>query len=148
MKLLYPICYPLSKLLDYLLGVHSAHRYHRKDLKALLELHVNSQQFRDGLTHDEASIIKATIDLRDKQVHQVNISMDKVFVVSDDDIFNDEFVNTLQIKGFSRVPVIQGKDKTKVLGTFTVKSLLKLKDTDYNIMIKHLIRIQDPLIVY
>ena len=53
-------------------------------------------------------------------------------MVSDDDIFNAEFVNKLQIKGFSRVPVIEGKDRSKILGTFTVKSLLKIKETDYN----------------
>lgn len=39
MKLLWIVCYPLAKFLDWLLGTHSAKRFEKKDLKALIELH-------------------------------------------------------------------------------------------------------------
>lgn len=37
--ILYIICYPLSLLLDFVLGVHLHQRYKIKDVRGLLNLH-------------------------------------------------------------------------------------------------------------
>ena len=39
MKLLWPIIYPLAKILDNLLGVHGPERYRKNELKTIFELH-------------------------------------------------------------------------------------------------------------
>lgn len=44
------IGYPISKVLDYLLGEHTTTRYSSKDLKCLIDLH--SKQALDKLTEE------------------------------------------------------------------------------------------------
>ena len=43
MVIFFPICYPIAKLLDCLLGTHSKNRYKNNDLKILLDLHVRDK---------------------------------------------------------------------------------------------------------
>jgi CBS domain containing-hemolysin-like protein len=69
--MLYIICYPLSLLLDWILGAHHEQRYTRKDIKALLKLHVGEGPLKVGnksLNREELNLINSTMDLRDEPV--------------------------------------------------------------------------------
>jgi len=40
----YPICRPMARFLDWFLGVHGKQRFPKKDLKALIEIHMDEVQ--------------------------------------------------------------------------------------------------------
>lgn len=47
MIILWPIIYPLAKILDSLLGVHGPDRYEKNELKTIFELHeIKKKDFR------------------------------------------------------------------------------------------------------
>ena len=47
MIILWPIIYPLAKILDNLLGVHGPERYEKNELKTIFELHeIKKKDFR------------------------------------------------------------------------------------------------------
>ena len=52
MKMLWIICYPLALFLDWLLGTHSAKRFEKKDLKAIIELHEIKKKEKSDRGHD------------------------------------------------------------------------------------------------
>ena len=137
--LFYPICYPISKGLDYFLGHHSEKiRFAKKDLKALMTLQVRNKKTSHsaaehkgedddgGLTEEEINIINSTIDLRTVLVSNIMVPMNKLFVLSDQDIINQDLLNKTIRKGFSNIPIFT--EENKCLGVLTTKKLLNYKD--------------------
>lgn len=137
--LFYPICYPISKGLDFFLGHHSEKiRFAKKDLKALMTLQVRKKKDSNsasenkgedddgGLTEEEINIINSTIDLRTVQVSNIMVPMNKMFVLSDQDVINQDLLNKIIRKGFSDIPIFT--EENKCLGILTTKKLLNYKD--------------------
>ena len=67
MFILFPIAYPIAKLLDLVLGKKHGVVYKRQELKELVDLHAGI------LNVDEVGIVKAVLDLRDKTVLNVMV---------------------------------------------------------------------------
>jgi CBS domain containing-hemolysin-like protein len=66
------LAYPISKILDYLLGEHTITRYNNNDLKGLIELHTMKalQALEDlpaqedtGLRNAQVKMIEGAIDI-------------------------------------------------------------------------------------
>lgn len=74
------LAYPLGAFLDWLLGVHGARRFPKKDLKALIELHkVNKQKSKrnEGDVPDTElhSVAKAHDEHQNHSSHLVKTSL-------------------------------------------------------------------------
>lgn len=63
-----PIAYPIAKLLDSVLGVHSAHTYKKAELKSFLQFHRSGEE---GLSDEEISILNGVLELNTKNVEQL-----------------------------------------------------------------------------
>ena len=63
-----PIAWPIAKLLDYVLGVHSAHTYKKAELKSFLQFHRTGEE---PLRDDEISILNGVLELNTKNVEQI-----------------------------------------------------------------------------
>ncbi|KAK0598434.1 hypothetical protein LWI29_034687 [Acer saccharum] len=62
----FPISYPISKLLDLLLGKRHSAVLRRAELKTLVDMHGNEAGKGGELTHDETTIITGALDMTQK----------------------------------------------------------------------------------
>ena len=63
-----PVAWPIAKLLDHVLGVHSAHTYKKAELKSFLQFHRTGEE---PLRDDEISILNGVLELNTKNVEQI-----------------------------------------------------------------------------
>lgn len=125
-----PISWPLSKLLDCILGTEHGTFFRRAELSALVDFHQqNDYENEEPLSKDEAMIIKGALSMRDKKVRDVCTSLSNVYSLDIKGVMDchtmDEILNT----GHSRVPVHE-HDRSNLLGILLVKKLIKLDPDD------------------
>lgn len=130
-----PISYPLSKLLDCILGTEHGTFFRRAELSVLVDLHQQTDdENEEPLSKDEAMIIKGALSMRDKKVQDICTPIDKVYSLDISGVMDEQTMEDILNSGHSRVPVYEG-EKTNFLGVLLVKRLIKL-DPDECIPIK------------
>lgn len=104
---LFPVCYPISKGLDYLLGDHSDKiRFGKRDLKTLMNLHHSStNNHGEGLSAEEIRIINSTIDIRNLNVTNIMVAYDRVFKLKTNMQINPELIEKIQKRNYSKIPI-------------------------------------------
>jgi len=119
--LFFPITFPISKLLDFLLGGNHVTYFRRTELKELVALHEQGQgkeedhfsnSLEEGLTKEEVHIIKGALDMSNKRVKEPMTPIHKLLE-----------------SGHSRVPVYRGH-RANIIGMILVKKLIKLNPKD------------------
>ncbi|GMS97782.1 hypothetical protein PENTCL1PPCAC_19957 [Pristionchus entomophagus] len=128
--LTYVLSWPVSKLLDCLLG----DEYEGYDRKRLMELMKMSMK-ENGLLSDELKIAVGAMELADKIVEQVMTYIDDVFMLSDETILNAPMIAEIVQIGYTRIPVYSGGDRNNVTGLLIVKDLALL-DPDDNFSVR------------
>lgn len=68
------------------------------------------------------------MDLRLKKIKNYMISFDNIFMVNEDSIVDEEFLNNLQKYNYSKVPVYS-KYRSNIVGFIKLKNLLVFKFT-------------------
>ncbi|KAK2983581.1 hypothetical protein RJ640_023115 [Escallonia rubra] len=125
----FPLSYPISKLLDLLLGKGHSALLRRAELKMLVDMHGNEAGKGGELTHDETTIISGALDLTQKTAKDAMTPMSEVFSLDLNAKLTDETISLLMSKGHSRVPVYSGKP-TNIIGVVLVKNLIKCRAED------------------
>ncbi|XP_066960782.1 unextended protein-like [Macrobrachium rosenbergii] len=105
-----PVSYPVSKILDYILGEELGVSYDRERLKELLKV---THQHTD-IRPEEHNIICAALDLNKRTVLQVMRNIDDVYMLSIDVNLSFDTINEITRKGYSRIPVYEGNRKNIV----------------------------------
>uniref|UniRef100_M1A2C0 CBS domain-containing protein n=1 Tax=Solanum tuberosum TaxID=4113 RepID=M1A2C0_SOLTU len=77
----FPIAYPISKLLDFLLGHGNRALFRRAELKTLVNLHGNEAGKGGELTHDETTIIAGALELHDKTASDAMTPISEIFAI-------------------------------------------------------------------
>ncbi|KAI8520367.1 hypothetical protein Bbelb_001210 [Branchiostoma belcheri] len=120
------ISWPLSKLLDCLLGEDHGTFFRRAELRALVDIHAEeARENEEPLNTDEVLIIQGALQMRDKTAGSALTPFDKVFMLSIDGKMDKETMDMVIEAGHSRVPVYDG-EKTNIVGLLLVKMLIKL----------------------
>jgi len=132
------VSYPLSKLLDCVLGDDSGTFYRRAELKELVHMHSekDGNELEERLTQDEVSIIKGAIDLRSKTVASAMTPIERVSKLDFDDRIDHKTCERMVQEGHSRWPVYRG-DENNIIGMLLVKSLIDL-DPEEGVPVKDL----------
>uniref|UniRef100_A0A1J3JRA3 DUF21 domain-containing protein n=3 Tax=Noccaea caerulescens TaxID=107243 RepID=A0A1J3JRA3_NOCCA len=125
MILSYPISYPVSKVLDWVLG-HNDPLFRRAQLKALVSIHGEAAGKGGELTHDETTIINGALDLTEKTAQEAMTPIESTFSLDINSKLDWETMGKIQARGHSRVPVYSGNSKN-VIGLVLVKSLLTVR---------------------
>lgn len=147
--LFYPICGPLSYLLDRFVGTDPGQIYSRNELRKLMALHASSRFAADsGIVGSDFSMMMGAMDLHDKTVLEAMTPLVEVFMVEATDILNDQLVHEIWESGHSRIPVYRGS-KNNVIGLLFAKDLLLMR-TDERISVLDVCRFYTrmPLTVY
>ncbi len=130
MYILAPIAWPTAKLLDYLLGEDHGTVYKKAGLKTLVSLHKSMGDVGQQLNTDEVTIISAVLDLKEKSVGTIMTPMDKVFTMSLDDVLDEETMDDILVRGYSRIPVHHPDNDSNFVGMLLVKMLITYDPED------------------
>jgi metal transporter CNNM len=81
MLICYPIAYPISKVLDCILGHNESALFRRAQLKALVSIHGQEAGKGGELSHDETTIISGALDLTEKTAEEAMTPIESTFSV-------------------------------------------------------------------
>ncbi|KAJ8764714.1 hypothetical protein K2173_009099 [Erythroxylum novogranatense] len=147
----FPVAYPISKLLDFLLGPGHAALFRRAELKTLVDLHGNEAGKGGELTHDETTIIAGALELSEKTAGDAMTRISDTFAIDINTKLDRELMNLILEKGHSRVPVYY-EQRTNIIGLILVKNLLTVHPDDEvpvkNVTIRRIPRVQESLPLY
>ncbi|KAK3146486.1 hypothetical protein QOZ80_3BG0267030 [Eleusine coracana subsp. coracana] len=147
----FPVAYPISKLLDYVLGHGHTALFRRAELKTLVTLHGNEAGKGGELTHDETTIIAGALELTEKKAKDAMTPICQTFVIDINAKLDRELLQEVLEKGHSRVPVYYEK-KTNVIGLILVKNLLSVNADDEvpikSVTIRKIPRVNEDMPLY
>ncbi|KAL5556163.1 hypothetical protein UlMin_038399 [Ulmus minor] len=125
----FPVAYPISKLLDYLLGKEHKALFRRAELKTLVDLHGNEAGKGGELTRDETTIIAGALELSGKTARDAMSPISETFAIDINAKLDRNLMKVILEKGHSRVPVYH-EQPTNIIGLILVKNLLSIHPDD------------------
>jgi len=140
---LWPVAYPVSRLLHWVLGPHHGIVYRRAELKELVTMHAASGGRGGDLKGDTVMIVGGALDLQEKVVKQAMTPIDQVFMLPFTARLDYPTLEKVVRSGHSRIPIYQEievqvsqaksgtttpKKKIPLLATFTRKASIGPSD--------------------
>ncbi|CAL8298588.1 unnamed protein product [Merluccius merluccius] len=118
MLLLFPVAYPVSRVLDAALRQEISSFYTREKLVAMLRV---TDPHHD-LVKGEMAIIQGALELRSKTVEDVLTPLDDCYMLASDATLDFCTVSEVMQSGFTRIPVYEG-ERHNVVNILLVKDL-------------------------
>ncbi|PRQ27036.1 putative gliding motility-associated protein GldE [Rosa chinensis] len=151
LMLFLPISYPISKVLDYMLGKGQTALLRRAELKTFVDFHGNEAGKGGDLTHDETTIIAGALQLTEKTAKDAMTPISNAFSLDLDAPLTLETLNAIMAMGHSRVPVY-AENPRNIIGLVLVKNLLMI-DTEETVtlrkmMIRKIPRVSEDMPLY
>ncbi|XP_052186783.1 DUF21 domain-containing protein At5g52790-like isoform X4 [Diospyros lotus] len=147
----FPLSYPISKLLDLLLGKGHSALLRRAELKTLVDMHGHEAGKGGELTHEETTIISGALDLTQKTAKDAMTPISEIFSLDLNSVLDDDTMNLILRKGHSRVPV-HSESTSNIIGLILVKNLIKCRFEDEtpirNLTIRRIPRVLDSVPLY
>eukprot|EP00578_Thalassiosira_sp_NH16_P005185 CAMPEP_0181135914 /NCGR_PEP_ID=MMETSP1071-20121207/32908_1 /TAXON_ID=35127 /ORGANISM="Thalassiosira sp., Strain NH16" /LENGTH=567 /DNA_ID=CAMNT_0023222597 /DNA_START=463 /DNA_END=2163 /DNA_ORIENTATION=- len=134
MVLLYPICKPLSFVLNRVLGREIGTTYSKSEMAKLIEMHVQSGEL-EGATGEA---MKGALRYRTISVSEVMTPLVNTFMLSSDERLGFDTVAKIFKTGYSRIPVYE-VSKSNIIGLLFVKDLIFLDPEVGLLFVKDLI---------
>lgn len=120
----FPLCYPLSWVLDKALGDEMPSVYSKGELMKIVEEHEVSRE--SDVDKDEYRIIRGALSFSDKKAEDVMTPRTVVYALEEDTMLDEAMLKEIQKKGFTRVPVYVDTIDS-VRGLLYVKDLIGKK---------------------
>ncbi|TVU48547.1 hypothetical protein EJB05_08188 [Eragrostis curvula] len=147
----FPVAYPISKLLDRLLGKGHFALMRRAELKTLVDMHGNEAGKGGELTHDETTIITGALELTQKIAKDAMTPIAETFSLDINAKLDQHTMGMIMTKGHSRVPIYSGSPNN-IIGLILVKNLITCRTEDEvpirNVTIRKIPRVADDLPLY
>uniref|UniRef100_H2ZTZ1 Metal transporter n=1 Tax=Latimeria chalumnae TaxID=7897 RepID=H2ZTZ1_LATCH len=118
MLLTFPVSYPLSKILDGILGQEISTFYSREKLLETLRV---TDPYND-LVKEELNIIQGALELRTKTVEDVLTPLNDCFMLSSDVVLDFNTMSEIMQSGYTRIPVYQNQ-RSNIVDILFVKDL-------------------------
>uniref|UniRef100_UPI00398ECA5C metal transporter CNNM4-like isoform X2 n=1 Tax=Pristiophorus japonicus TaxID=55135 RepID=UPI00398ECA5C len=118
MLLTFPLSYPVSRLLDLLLGQELGKVYGRDKLLEMLRV----TGPRTGLGADELNMVQGALELRTKTVEDVMTPIHDCFMVGSDATLDFGTMSQIMETGYTRIPVYE-QEKSNIVDILYVKDL-------------------------
>lgn len=131
----YPICKPMSWVLDKLLGREIGTTYSSSEMTKLIEMHVQRGEFHSAA----GAAMKGALRYHSVIVNEVMTPLINVFMLSADERLGFDVVAKIFKTGYSRIPVYE-VSKSNIVGLLFVKDLIFL-DPEDEIPVKNFVHI-------
>lgn len=125
--LTYPLARPLQLLLDKFFGSEKPELHTRHELGLLISEHLDVKG--SELDEDEVEIIRGALQLSEKRVNSIMTPLRQVYWVASDEIIDDQKIDDIKARGWSRIPVFNSQLTTSY-GVLHVKDLLDIDVSD------------------
>lgn len=121
--ILYPIAFPLAKMLDWALGEELATIWDKREIEEIIKHHEDN----DGseIDEDEERILLGALAFSDMTAQMIATPRPVVFTLNQKTVVDHELIKVIKEKGFSRIPVRDTATiEDKITGVLLVKDLL------------------------
>jgi len=135
MVLLYPICKPMSMILNKVLGHEIGTTYSTSEMAKLIEMHVQ----RGDLEGATGAAMTGALQYRSVSVEEVMTPLNNTFMLSADERLGFDTVAKIFKTGYSRIPVYE-VSMSNIIGLLFVKDLIFL-DPEDEIPVKNFVQI-------
>ncbi|KAG7533976.1 CBS domain [Arabidopsis thaliana x Arabidopsis arenosa] len=125
----FPLSYPISKLLDLLLGKRHSTLLGRAELKSLVYMHGNEAGKGGELTHDETTIISGALDMSQKSAKDAMTPVSQIFSLDINSKLDEKTMGLIASEGHSGIP-IYSVNPSVIIGFILVKNLIKARPED------------------
>lgn len=122
MVLTFPLSYPISLILDKILGEEIGQVYNREKLQQLIRL-------AKDLKCEEVDIISGALALTKKTAKDAMTKMSDVFMLELNTILDFETVSEAMKQGYTRIPVYE-KDRENIVAILNIKDLALIDPDD------------------
>uniref|UniRef100_A0A3B3U8K4 Metal transporter n=1 Tax=Poecilia latipinna TaxID=48699 RepID=A0A3B3U8K4_9TELE len=118
MLITFPLSFPISKLLDYLLGQEIGTVYNREKLVGMLKV---TEPYND-LDKEELNMIQGALELRTKTVEDVMTPLANCFMIQADAVLDFNTMSEIMESGYTRIPVYD-EERSNIVDILYVKDL-------------------------
>ncbi|XP_074546057.1 metal transporter CNNM4 isoform X2 [Halichoeres trimaculatus] len=118
MFLTFPVSFPVSKLLDVLLGQEIGTVYNREKLVEMLKV---TEPYND-LVKEELNMIQGALELRTKTVEDVMTPLGNCFMIQADAVLDFNTMSEIMESGYTRIPVYD-EERSNIVDILYVKDL-------------------------
>ncbi|XP_061553777.1 metal transporter CNNM4-like isoform X2 [Phycodurus eques] len=118
MLLTFPLSFPVSKLLDVLLGQEIGTVYNREKLVGMLKV---TEPYND-LVKEELNMIQGALELRTKTVEDVMTPLADCFMIQADAVLDFDTMSEIMESGYTRIPVFDD-ERCNIVDILYVKDL-------------------------
>lgn len=122
--ILYPLSFPISKLLDWTLGEELGKLYTEAEFERLIESHAGI------ISEQRRAIMQGALALRNRQVRQIMTPAERMFTVNATDRLDFDTLSKIFQSGFSRVPVRESEGSDRFVGMLLAKDLMLIVPDD------------------
>ncbi|KAK9066976.1 hypothetical protein SSX86_014300 [Deinandra increscens subsp. villosa] len=147
----FPVAYPISKVLDCILGKGHVSLFRRAELKTLVDFHGNKAGKGGSLSHHETTIIGGALELTSKTARDAMTPLSETFSVDINAKLDRNLMNSIIEKGYSRVPVYYDQPGN-IIGALLVKNLMTINPADCvpikNVTLRLIPRVSDTMPLY
>eukprot|EP00002_Diphylleia_rotans_P025742 TRINITY_DN5100_c0_g1_i2.p1 TRINITY_DN5100_c0_g1~~TRINITY_DN5100_c0_g1_i2.p1 ORF type:complete len:404 (+),score=104.29 TRINITY_DN5100_c0_g1_i2:62-1273(+) len=121
MLVTFAMSYPISRILDFVLGEEARSVYSKGELKRLLEIHVEEKL----IDPQEQHMVAAALDFVNRKLKDVMIPLENVYKLDINRELNLELLTEIHSQGHSRIPLYDA-DPSNVVGVLYTKDLTLL----------------------
>ncbi|XP_029295630.1 LOW QUALITY PROTEIN: metal transporter CNNM4-like [Cottoperca gobio] len=118
MLLTFPLSWPISKLLDCVLGQEIGTVYNREKLVEMLKV---TEPYND-LVKEELNMIQGALELRTKTVEDVMAPVSNCFMIHSDAVLDFNTMSEIMESGYTRIPVYE-HERSNIVDILFVKDL-------------------------
>ncbi|XP_065254859.1 metal transporter CNNM4 [Emys orbicularis] len=118
MLVTFPLSFPISKLLDCILGQEIGTVYNREKLVEMLKV---TEPYND-LVKEELNMIQGALELRTKTVEDVMTPLHDCFMINSDAILDFNTMSEIMESGYTRIPVYE-EERSNIVDILYVKDL-------------------------
>ncbi|KAI3372549.1 hypothetical protein L3Q82_023033 [Scortum barcoo] len=118
MLLTFPLSWPISKILDCVLGQEIGTVYNREKLVEMLKV---TEPYND-LVKEELNMIQGALELRTKTVEDVMTPIGNCFMIHSDAVLDFNTMSEIMESGYTRIPVYED-ERSNIVDILFVKDL-------------------------
>ena len=129
--IMYAVAWPISVILDLILGRDIGQVYSAAELHKLIRIHVENPdaQEESGLNKDDGNLLTGALEYKDKTVADVMTTIEKVFMLDSQTRLTFPVLMEIYKSGFTRIPIYE-IDRQNIVGILFTKDLILIDPDD------------------
>jgi metal transporter CNNM len=133
MFLTFPISFPISAILDKVLGEEVGNILSKNQMKRMFEM----LETENVIKSSERKIIQAALELQEKTAMEVMTPIDEVYMLEINTQLNHAMLREIYSKGFSRIPIFE-HSKDNIVGILMARDLILINPEKALITLKQM----------